>query len=302
MSSMAKKKISNRTKGIICIIAAAFGFAGMTLCVRLAGDVPSLEKAFFRNFVALVIMSIMLVRKGISPVPRRKDVPDLFLRCLCGTIGLMCNFYAIDRMVITDSTMLNKLSPFFSILFSIFLLREKPDRIQIIGVCVALAGSALIIKPGFDNPEMIPAIAGLIGGAGAGSAYTFVRKLSFNGEISDRIIFWFSAFSCASCLPFMIGDFHPMELWQFGMLMLAGAFGCVGQFGITRAYMYAPAKEISVYDYTQVLFTALLGWIFLAQVPDHLSVLGYTCICGAGIAMFFHNKHADECVTEDVSR
>ena len=101
---------------------------------------------------------------------------------------------------------------------------------------------------------------------------------------------FFSAFSCIVCLPFMLIHFEPMSARQVLFLLLAGLCACVGQFGITQAYIYAPAKEISVYDYTQVIFTALLGFAFFAQVPDILSVLGYVLICASGVGMFFYNK------------
>ena len=76
-------------------------------------------------------------------------------------------------------------------------------------------------------------------------------------------------------------------------LLLAGAFACVGQLGITKAYVCAPAKEISVYDYTQVLFAAALGFFVFGEAPDWLSVLGYVLICGAGVGMFLYNRRHD---------
>ena len=77
------------------------------------------------------------------------------------------------------------------------------------------------------------------------------------------------------------------------MLLLCACSACIGQFGITCAYMCAPAKEISVYDYTQILFAALSGYIFFQQIPDGWSVMGYILICGAGIGMFLYNRHRD---------
>ena len=110
------------------------------------------------------------------------------------------------------------------------------------------------------------------------------------GENSKRIIFWFSAFSCLFCLPFLLFTYEPMSAKQLLYLMLAGTFACVGQLGITKAYVCAPAKEISVYDYAQVLFAALLGFIVFGDMPDVLSILGYVLICGAGIGMYFYNN------------
>lgn len=77
---------------------------------------------------------------------------------------------------------------------------------------------------------------------------------------------------------------------QLIYLILAGTFACIGQLGITKAYICAPAREISVYDYTQVIFAAVLGFFVFGDIPDWFSVLGYILIIGAGVAMFFYNK------------
>lgn len=283
-------KINQKSKGIIFIIIAAFGFSGMSLFVKLSGDLPAFQKAFFRNFVALIFIFFVILKNKEGFIPDKKSIPDILLRSIFGTVGLVCNFYAIGYLNLSDANMLNKLSPFFSILFSFLILKEKPNFVQLLGVAAAFLGSVLIIKPGFDNPAVIPAIAGLIGGMGAGIAYTFVRRLGFKKENGNRIIFWFSLFSCAVCFPLMIISFKPMSVLQTVNLIFAGIFACIGQLGITRAYMYAPAKEISVYDYTQVIFAAVLGYFVFGDLPDILSVSGYLMIIGAGIAMFFYNK------------
>ena len=275
------QKRSQKTQGIVYVLIAAFGFSLMSMFVKLAGDLPSFEKAFFRNFVALIFIVILMLRSRTS------------FRCFFGTLGLLCNFYAICRLNLPDANMLNKLSPFFAIVFSFFLLREKPNLVQVLGVLVAFGGSVCIIKPSFDNPQTLPALAGALGGLGAGAAYTFVRYLGARGENGSRIVFYFSAFSCLACLPFLLLDYAPMSARQLVYLLLAGVFACVGQLGITKAYVCAPAKEISVYDYTQVLYAAALGFFVFGEVPDWLSVLGYVLICGAGVGMFLYNRRHD---------
>lgn len=282
--------MNSKTKGILYVITAAFGFSMMSVFVHLAGDLPVFQKAFFRNVVALIfVMGIMLKRK-IGFVPDKKNVPALLGRSFFGTVGLLCNFYAIDKLVLADANMLNKLSPFFAIVFSIFLLSERPTAVQVLSVFAAFVGSAFIIKPSLGGYAVFPAIVGATGGMGAGLAYTFVRYLGGKGENSFRIIFFFSAFSSLVCIPFMLADFEPFSLKALIFLICAGISASVGQFGITKAYVCAPAKEISVYDYTQVLFAALFGFLIFGQIPDFLSVIGYCLICGAGIGMFFYNR------------
>ncbi len=283
--------MNSKLKGIFYVIMAAFGFSMMSVFVHLSGDLPFFQKAFFRNAAALIAVTGLMLKNHVGFIPKKDCLPQLFCRALFGTIGLVCNFYAIDRLVLADANMLNKLSPFFAIIFSVFLLKEKPTAVQILGVLTAFVGSMCIIKPSGSGYASFPALIGALGGLGAGAAYTFVRALGKKGENGYVIIFFFSAFSCLVCLPFMIFNPAAMSLKSLVCLILAGVSACVGQFGITHAYMLAPAKEISVYDYTQVIFAAVFGFLIFNQVPDFLSVVGYFLICGAGIAMFFYNKN-----------
>ena len=283
--------MSNRTKGIFCILGAALSFSLMNTFVHLSGDVPTMQKAFFRNFVA-VIFSLIILQKNRIPLrpPKKRHWSLLLARAAFGTLGLLCNFYAVDHLNISDASMLNKMSPFFAILVSYFLLQESINLFQGGIVAAAFLGSLLIIKPNPANMALLPSLVGLTGGFGAGVAYSIVRLMSRKGINSSLIVFVFSAFSCLVCLPFFILNPAPMSMSQLGCLLVAGTFGCSGQLCITSAYSFAPARDISVYDYTQVIFSALLGWVFFAQLPDAMSVLGYVVICGAGIAMFFYQR------------
>ncbi|MDD7770911.1 DMT family transporter, partial [Suipraeoptans intestinalis] len=101
------------------------------------------------------------------------------------------------------------------------------------------------------------------------------------------IVFFFSVFSCVVTLPFFLFQFHPMSARQVGILLLAGMAAAGGQFSITAAYCHAPAREISIYDYSQIIFAALLGFFVFGQVPDLLSFAGYGVICAAAAGMFF---------------
>lgn len=284
--------MSNRTKGTLCILTSALSFALMNNFVHLAGDVPSMQKAFFRNFVAVIFAFLIMKKNHVSfQPPEKRHWLLLFARAVFGTIGLLCNFYAVDHLALSDASMLNKMSPFFAIIVSYFLLKEKLTVWQGLGVITAFLGSLLIIKPTPSNMALIPSLIGLLGGFGAGVAYSFVRLMSKKGIHSSLIVFVFSTFSCLVCLPYFIAVHAPMTWFQLGCLLLAGTFGCTGQFAITSAYRFAPAKEISVYDYSQVVFAALLGWICFAQLPDAYSILGYIIICGTGVFMFLYQRN-----------
>ena len=98
------------------------------------------------------------------------------------------------------------------------------------------------------------------------------------------------ATEAAMIIPYLIFDFHPMTLAQLGCLLLAGLFASGGQFTITAAYTCAPAGEISIYDYSQIIFSTVLGFLFLRQIPDMWSFVGYGIIIAASVAMFLFNN------------
>lgn len=279
---------SSDAKGIACILLAAMGFALMTFFVKISGDVPTMEKAFFRNAFAAVIACVTLLRSEEKFKMKKGCGKFIFLRCLFGTTGLLCNFYAIDHLPLADANMLNKLSPFFAILASIPILKEKPTKIDIMTTVVAFSGVILIARPSADV-SMIPALAGIWGGAGAGIAYSFVRLLGKKKERTSIIVLCFSLFSCLLSLPFMIADFAPMEMWQLLCLVAAGVFAAVAQFSITSAYKFAPARKIGVFDNTQVVFSAILGIVFFSEIPAPLSICGYVIIIGMAVFRWYWN-------------
>lgn len=282
--------IKPKYKGIFYIILSAFCFAFMNAFVRLAGDIPSIQKCFFRNFVAVFFaLGILLKKHEGFHIENGCFVPLLF-RAIFGTLGIVCNFYAIDHLVLSDASMLNKMSPFFVIIFSYIILKEKLSFFQGMAVITAFIGSLFIIKPSFSNMALIPSVIGFAGGMCAGLAYCLVRMLGNKGQNGSFIVFFFSTFSCLVTLPYLIFNYHPMTFAQILALLGAGLAASGGQFSITAAYFHSPAREISVYDYSQIIFAAMLGFIMFDQIPDVYSIIGYVIICTTAIVMFVKNN------------
>lgn len=286
----AADRIPDRYKGILFIILSSLCFAFMNAFVRLSGDVPTIQKTFFRNLIAFFIALFSMLKNGEKIKPGKGNLKYLIARAAFGTIGMFCNFYAVDHLVLSDASMLNKMSPFFSILFSFIILKERLSFVQGAAVTAAFVGSMFIVRPSaaiFSEPA---ALLGLCGGLGAGLAYTMVRILGQRGENKSFIVLFFSAFSCIAALPYIMFSFEPMTVKQLLLLIGAGVSAAGGQFAITSAYCYAPAKEISVYDYSQLIFAMALGFLLFGQVPDALSCIGYAVIVVAAVVMFFYNN------------
>ena len=296
MEELEQSETINTKKGVFFIICSAFFFALMAVFVRLAGDIHFVQKAFFRNAVAFLIAlggtikDVRLNGKEAIQIPKGAML-FLFLRAIAGSIGVFGNFYAIDRILLSDAAILNKMAPFFTILFSYFIIKEKIKPVPLICIIIAFLGSILIVKPSFNFTQMLPTLTAFMGGVGAGLAYASIRKLSYlkcNGKI---IILFFSAFSMLLSVPYLITSFNPMTWQQTALLCGAGACAAGGQFSVTAAYYHAPANKISIYDYSQVLFSTLFGFIFFAQLPDFMSIIGYIIIIGMAIVNYIYNFH-----------
>ena len=282
--------MTRHAKGVLCIIASAFCFALMNMFVRAAGDLPSIEKSFFRNAIAAIAAAAIIARDRSATGIAAKDIPLLILRSVMGTLGILCNYYAVDHLVLSDASMLNKMSPFFTIIFSWIFLAEKLPLRKAAMVAIAFIGSLLVIKPSFANASLGASAIGFLGGLGAGAAYACVRALGRKGVKGPAIVLFFSLFSCLVTLPYLIFCYVPMTGRQLMMLPIEGISAAGGQFTNAEAYSYAPASEISIYDYSQIIFSALIGFIIFQQVPDGLSVIGYAVIIAMALLMFMQDR------------
>ena len=282
--------LNNKTKGVIFIVLSALSFTGMNTFVRLAGDLPTMQKVFFRNFVAIIFAFIAMVKAGDSFKPKKGSVKYLLIRSAAGLAGVFGNFYALDKIELSNASMLNKMSPFFALVFSALFIKEKVRPKQAVAIAVAFIGALFIIKPSFGNSDLLASLAGFGGGMAAGAAYTCVRWLGIKGENGKLIVLFFSVFSCVLTVPYLIFDYHYMTAFQWFALLMAGVFAAGGQFAITAAYTHAPSREISVYDYSQIVFAAIVGFFVFGDVPDVWSFVGYFIIIAMAVWMFLYNN------------
>ena len=280
--------MSNKTKAVFSMLISALGFTLMSVTVKYLKDIPLFEKVLFRNLVSLVI-AFYLIKRSSSPVfGQKKNQLALLARAGFGLAGVILNFYAISHLTLADSTMLGKLSPIFVTIMACLFLKEKIDKEQIIGIFITFGGALLVIKPEFSL-SIIPSLAGLLSAASAGIAYTLLRYLK-DKESPDTIVFYFSVVSVVGTLPFVLNDYIMPNSTQLMLLLATGLFASIGQFGITYAYKYSKATEVSIYNYSAIVFGIILGFIFFHEIPDMLSLLGGAIIIGVAYYTFRHNQ------------
>lgn len=300
---MSTKHSDRPELGIVLMICSALSFSFMILFIRMLPELPFTQKVLFRNLISLVIAFIVLDKAVLKSelCPPKGTRWLLTSRCLMGLAGVLLNFYAIGKLPVAESTMLNRLSPFFVTFFASLFLKEHLRRVDKTALVLVFLFALMIIKPRFDL-SVLPAFCGFLSGACAGGAYTILRALK--GKISPSVIvFYFSLSSVVlMLLPIFyfawlnpdseqLANFFMMPNLKQGLLLLGIGLGASGgQFCITNAYRFAPAGEVSIYNYTGLVFSLLLGWFVLGEWPDIWSITGSVMIVLIALSLFVYNK------------
>ncbi|MFA9422563.1 MAG: EamA family transporter, partial [Sedimentibacter sp.] len=141
------------------------------------------------------------------------------------------------------------------------------------------------------NYSMLPAISGFISAIFSGAAYIFIRLIG-NKESAYTTVFYFSFFSSLSCIPFFFIKFVLPSFYEFVMLLFLGVLAALGQISLTLAYSVCQASEISIYDYSSIIFSSVLAYLFLSEIPDLLSIFGGILILSASVVLYINTKNS----------
>lgn len=280
--------MKDNQKAIVYILISALAFTLMSTVVKLAKDIPTYEKVFFRNIINLIIAVNILKRDKISFWGEKKNRKYLVIRGVLGLLGVVCNFYAVTQMNLSDASMLFNLTPFFVTLFAIFFLGERIMKVEYISLVSAFIAVMLVIKPQF-NMGIIGGVVGIVGAACAGGAYTLVSHIN-KKENPVTIVFYFTFVSVILMTPFMIFNFVKPNMIELLLLILVGIFASVGQFMVTLAYKYGKPSEVAIYNYTSIVFAIAIGFAIWGEVPDKWSILGSIILIGTGINLYIQKR------------
>ncbi|WP_027400555.1 DMT family transporter [Anaerovorax odorimutans] len=280
--------MKNEHKGIILILSSAFCFAVMAASVKAVPSIPLGEKIFFRNIFGVFLMGYALYKDTSKIKFTNKQL--LLLRSVLGFSGVAGYYYSLSKLPLSDAVLLNKLSPFFVIIFSLLFLKEKITKMQIYALIVALLGASLIIKPEFGF-LLIPSIIGFTASAFAGGAYTVIRQLRLYAH-PDLIVFTFCLFSTIASIPIIIfsGFVIPSGKELF-FLILIGISATSAQILMTHGYKYAPASRLAIYGYVNIIFSVIFAIIFWSEYPDLLTTVGGILILFGGFINYFSNNN-----------
>lgn len=280
--------MKDNQKAIIFILISALAFTLMSTMVKLAGNIPTYEKVFFRNLINFIIAIYIVKKNNVSFFGKKKNRFFLVVRGILGFLGVICNFYAVTKMNLSDATMIFNMTPFFVTLFAVFFLGEKILKIEYFSLVLAFIGVLLVIHPKF-NIGIIPGLIGLLGAACAGGAYTLVSHIN-KEESPATIVFYFTFISVIITIPFMAYNFIVPNFKELLILIAVGIFATIGQFMVTLAYKYGKSNEVAIYNYTSIIFSILIDYFIWSEIPDKWSIIGSTILITTGINLYIQKR------------
>lgn len=274
----------NRLLGIGLRVAAATCFAFMAMLVKLGHEagVATVELAFYRFAFGLPPLLLWIAASRNFGVWRTQRPLAHAWRAAAGLTTLLLSFSALALLPLAETTTIGFAAPLFSVALSALLLGESVGRHRWTAVLLGFAGVLVVMRPeGRDLPALGLLLAGL-SALGAGIVTITIRQVG-RTEGTQTTVLWFSLISLAATGLFMpvFSQAHDGGTW----LLLAG-LGMVGGFSqicLTASLRFAPVPAVVPFDYTQLLWAVLLGWLVFADRPAPTTWIGAAIIISSGL-------------------
>jgi drug/metabolite transporter (DMT)-like permease len=279
--------------GIAFKLASVVLFAGMTVCVKLLGeDVPIGQTIFVRGLISVAVLALLAWRTEGLHLLKTSNWRSHALRSLSGTVSMFCLFAAVTQIPLADVTAIAFTAPMFLTVLAMIFLGEKIHRFRWTALVFGFLGALIMIGPhlSFAESSSVGALTALGAAMFSAIAMTFLRSMS-GGEHAITITFYFSlTFMACAALTSLQGWPMPTPA-QAWLIALAGLFGVFGQLLMTYSYRHAEASTIAPLDYTNMVMSVLLGYLFFDEIPSLSIWLGAPLVVGAGLIILWREYY-----------
>lgn len=290
MDIRAQHAGQDRGRGIALIVAGFFWAALMGAVTKSLHHVSPLLTLFFQYAVAFLCFLPSGLRMGPASLRTRRTGLQIF-RSLAGSACQLLFFLSLGSLPLLDASLLSNSAPLFIPLVVWIWFRKPVSRTVLISMVVGLAGVLLTIRP---SPQLLHNPAAFLAlGSGILSAVALVatNRLA-ETDPPSRTLIWNFGISSLLLVPVAISVWTPLGERDLLMLLSVGVLYALTQWFIILAYRYAGAAELSPFNYSVVVFSGIMGWIFFASVPGVSAIAGTLLICAGGI-LSIRSGHAE---------
>ncbi|HEX8448333.1 MAG TPA: DMT family transporter, partial [Allosphingosinicella sp.] len=270
--------------GIGLRVAAATCFAFMAMLVKLGHDsgIATVELAFYRFAFGLPpLLAWIAASRNFGAWRTRRPLAHAW-RAAAGLTTLLLSFSALAWLPLAESATIGFAAPLFSVALSALLLGESVGRHRWTAVVIGFVGVLMVMRPeGRHLPPLGLALAAFAA-FGAGIVTITIRQVG-KTEGTQTTVLWFTLLSMAGtgCLMPFVGKAHDGATWL--LLAALGAVGGFSQICLTASLRYAPVSTVVPFDYSQLLWAVLLGWLVFGDRPASTTWLGAAIIIASGL-------------------
>lgn len=283
------------SEGAKAMFVSAFCFALMNIFIKLLSHLPSMEIVFFRCVVSAAACLLTLRGQNVNLLGNNRLL--LFLRGASGTTALFCFFTTLQNVPLASGVTLSYLSPIFTAILAIFVLKEGIRRLQWIFYAISFSG-VFFIK-GFDsNFPTIYFITGISAAFFSGVAYNLVRSLK-ETEHPIVIVFQFQVVGIIAGLVYILFDWQTPIGVDWIYLIATGILTQLGQVYLTKALQAEAVGQVSIINYTGVIYAIFFGWLIFQETLNIQTLIGIFLVIGGVILSIFYNKRQPVLVEED---
>jgi drug/metabolite transporter (DMT)-like permease len=274
----------NRLAGIGLRVGAVAGFAVMAAMIKLghSAGISTVELTFYRFAFGLPPLLLWIGWSRDYSIWRTERPLAHLWRAAAGLTTMVLAFSALRYLPLAEATTLSFAAPLFAVILAALLLGEKVGPHRWTAVAVGFLGVIVVMRP--EGSHLPPAgllLAGLAA-FGVGVTTITIRQIA-RTESTQTIVLWFSLLSLlvvGALMPFFGGG-HDRSEWL--ILFALGSFGGVAQLLLTASLRYAPVPVVVPFDYSQLLWAVLLGWLIFADRPASTTWLGAAIIIASGL-------------------
>lgn len=252
------------------MIISAVGFSLMQLCVKMLAHLPTTEIVFFRSVVSIVLSLIAIKKIGISPWGVQRKY--LILRGVFGMTALTLFFYTLQNLPIATAITIQYLSPVFTAIFAIFILKEPMKSVQWLFFLLAFAGVAVV--KGFNEDVSLEfLVAGIVSACFAGLAYNMIRKVK-DTDHPVVVVFYFPLIATPVMLLLSLSGWITPTGMDWVYLLLMGVFTQVAQVYMTKGWQSGEAGKIAPLKYIGILFALFFDAVLFGIFPNSQTFIG----------------------------
>ena len=259
--------------------ALCYAISG-TIVRHLAGEMATFEIVFVRNLFGLVVMAPWLIRMGIGGL-RTHRIGMHTLRGFSSAVNVSCQVAALAYIPVADMAAITFLQPVLGSLIAMAALGEAFNGRRWSATAMGLLGALVIIRPGFQEIDIGMGLA--LASAVSGAVIAIMIKDLVRTETPEAITAYLMIIqSLIMFIPAMLVWTTPS--WdQLFWLAALGLVGVILQITFNRSMRAADATVALPFNFTRLLWAALLGWLVFAEFPDIWVWIGGAIIFGASI-------------------